>query len=269
MRNFMREKKIYCGKKYLEVDIIPRTIWQEKTVKGKRAKRTKESEPKQKNLNDKNSKRYITQLANGNFGKGDLHVTCTYKDKYLPETPEEAEKEVSNFFRRLNHRRKKKGLESLKYILVTEYIMSDENEDKPIRIHHHILMNKGLSRDEVEELWSKRKKKGEKEGDTIGFINADRLQPNENGLEGISRYITKSRNNKKGKKRWSSSRNLIRPESIKNDYKYSKRKIEKLIKENDFRFWEEQYKGYRVVEASPVYQDLLGWSVYLKMWKKE
>lgn len=269
MRNFMREKKIYCGKKYMEVDIIPRTIWQEKTVKGKRSKKVKESEPKQKNLNDKNSKRYINQLANGNFGKGDLHVTCTYKDKYLPETQEDAEKEISNFFRRLNNRRKKKGLEPLKYILVTEYIMSDENEDNPTRIHHHILMNKGLGRDEVEELWSKRKKKGEKEGESIGFINADRLQPNENGIEGMARYITKVKSKGKGKKKWSSSRNLIRPESRPNDYKYSKRKIERAIKENDSCFWKKEYKDYEVVEINTTYNELTGWSVYLKMWKKE
>lgn len=267
MRNFMREKKIYCGKKYLEVDIIPRTEIQEKVAKGKRAKRKRESQPKQQNLNDKNAKRYITQVCNANFGEGDLHVTCTYSKKNLPETVEAAEKEIANFIRRVNHRRKKQELELLKYILVTEYSYEDD-EDKPVRIHHHIIMNKGLSRDEIEDLWSKRKRKGEKKKESLGFINADRLQPNENGLEAISKYITKGRN-KKGKKKWSSSRNLIRPESRTNDFKYSKRKIEKLAKENDICFWENQYKDYRITEVEKVYEELTGWHIYLKMWKKD
>lgn len=268
MRNFIREKKIYCGKEYMEVDIIPRSELQDKTVKGRRAKRKRESAPKQKNLNDKNTKRYLTQLANGNFGEDDLHVTCTYSDKWLPGTIEEAEKEVTNFLRRISHKRKSEGIETLKYILVTEYSTDDENEDKPIRIHHHILMNKGISRDDIEGLWSKRKKKGQKKGERLGFINADRLQPNENGLEAISKYLTKGRS-KKGKKKWSSSRNLIRPESRTNDYKYSKRKVEIAAKENDERFWEVNYPSYRITEVKKVYEELTGWHIYLKMWKKE
>ena len=50
VRNFVREKKIYCGKKYLEVDIYPYTENQkEVSRRGKRAKKEKVSEPKQKN----------------------------------------------------------------------------------------------------------------------------------------------------------------------------------------------------------------------------
>lgn len=259
MKNFMREKRTYCGEKYCEVDIIPRTIFQEKIVKGKRAKRKRESAPKQKNLNDKNCKRYVTQLINGNFDNGDLHVTCTYKDDFLPETIDEAEREITNFLRRVSHKRKKEKLESLKYILVTEYSLNDL--DKVTRVHHHLIINKGLSRDEIETLWSKKKK-------SLGYVNADRLQTNENGLEAISKYLTKGKV-KKGKKKWSSSRNLKRPESIKNDYKYSKRKIEKLIKENDITFWEKQYPGYKVTRVQAEYNDFFGWSVYLKMWKKD
>ena len=80
---FMREKKVDCGQ-YREADIIPRTEKAEKVVKGKRGKRKKVSEPKQKDLNEKNAKRYLVQLGNGNFGTGDLHVSCTYDKDHLP-----------------------------------------------------------------------------------------------------------------------------------------------------------------------------------------
>lgn len=264
MRNFMREKKIYCGKKYLEIDIIPRTEIQEKTVKGKRRKRIKVTMPKQNNLNEKNSRRLFVQTINANFGAGDLHVSLTYSDKYLPSTLEEAHKIVVNYFRRISYKRKKTGLAPLKYALVTEYGMEEE---KIIRIHHHIIMNGGLTRDEVEEQWSY-KKRGERNGESLGWVNSRRLQPNENGLEAISMYVTKI-GNKKNKKSWSSSRNLVRPEWTKNDTKYSKRKIEKLAKENDICFWEQQYKNYRITKVEKIYEEQTGWHIYLKMWKKD
>ena len=108
VRSFMREKKIYCGKHYREVDIYPYTAAQlTASTRGKRSKKIKETEPKQKNLNDKNARRYFTQTANLNFGSDPeaLHVTATYSGKYLPDTVEQAEQEATNFLRRVQYRR--------------------------------------------------------------------------------------------------------------------------------------------------------------------
>lgn len=271
MRSFIREKKIYCGEQYLEVDIYSYSDSQkEVSRRGKRAKKEKVTEPKQRNLNDKNARRYLTQLANTNFNEEDLHVTATYKDKFLPETIEEAEKEVTNYLRRISYRRKKDGLPPLKYILVTEYSTEKDNE-KPIRIHHHIFMNGGLDRDVVEDLWCKRKQKGQKKGERIGFINADRLQPDENGVAALCAYLTK---NPKGKKRWSSSQNLEKPWSRTNDYKYSRREVEKIAKNPpDVSYWERKYQGYTLVNndyaLKAEYNDYTGWSIYLKLRRKD
>ena len=264
-KHFIREKRVYCGERYCEVDIIPRSAIQEKAVRGKRAKRKKESAPKQNNLNDKNSRRYMVQTINGNFDEGDYHVTATYKVKHMPQSIEEGEKTASNFLRRLSYAMKKKGI-ALKYVIVTEYAMEG---DKPKNIHHHMIINKGLTRDEIEALWSTRRKKGEKQGESLGYINCDKLQLDENGLEAIAMYITKNRGTKH-KKRLSSSRNLIRPESIKNDHKYrSKRKVEQAAKENDNSFWEIQYADYNIKSVEKIYYEDTGWHIYLKMWKKE
>ena len=62
---FIREKKIDCAE-YREVDIIPRTEAAEQASRGKRGKKRKVNAPKQKDLNDKNAKRYLVQLGNGN-----------------------------------------------------------------------------------------------------------------------------------------------------------------------------------------------------------
>ena len=265
VRNFIREKKIYCGDKYLEIDIIPRAE-SEKVKTGIRSKKVQESMPKQKNLNDKNAKRYFTQLINSNFDQDDLHTTVTYTKEYLPGSTEEAEKEVRNYIRRISNRRKKEGLPPLKYILVTEYNMDEE--DKPARIHHHIIMNSGLDRDTVEELWRKPKKKGQKQGDKIGYANTTRLQPNEFGLEAIARYLTKAK--AKGKKRWTCSQNLVKPWSRSNDHKYSRRMVEKIAKNeiNNPDFWKKQYPGYQLTECHPEYNDFTGWALYLKLRKE-
>ena len=146
-KSFMREKVIHCGKDYLSPEIFPYTGTQQQAVKGKRGKKKKVSEPKQKNLNDKRAKRYFIQLANANFGEGDLAVHLTYAPEFLPDSYEEAIKIVINFLRRVAYLRKKRGLPPLKYLLITQMGRNGK------RIHHHILMNGGLDRDEVESLW--------------------------------------------------------------------------------------------------------------------
>ena len=90
VRSFMREKKIYCGSNYREVDIFSYTNGQKTAAgRGKRSKKVKESEPKQRNLNDKNARRYFIQLGNLNFGDDPdaLHVTATYSAKYVTKAP--------------------------------------------------------------------------------------------------------------------------------------------------------------------------------------
>lgn len=272
---FIREKKIDCTD-YREVDIIPRTDNAEKAVRGKRGKKVKVTEPKQKDLNDKNARRYLVQLGNGNFGIGDLHVSCTYDNNHLPGTVEEAENIVGNYLRRIAYRRTKLGLEALKYILVTEYKYSKDGQTIK-RVHHHIIMNGGLDRDDVELMWTKDRinwNKIEKDPQNraaikqMGWVNADRLQMNENGIEGLCKYITKD---PQGKKRWSSSRNLERPvQHPPADSKYSKKQVENLAKSNDLgkSFFEKKYPQYNIVEIKPEYYEETGWHIYLKMWRK-
>ena len=205
-KNFIREKRIYCGEEYLEVDIVAVTNMPE-AGKGKSGK----SSQAQKNLNDKRSKRRFVQIANTNFGTNDFHISATYNNEHLPMSLEEAEKNVHNYLDRIKRRMKRETGEDLKYMLVTEYtpeeeegqltlqgIDSDDKSTKAVRIHHHIIINSGgLNRDDLELMWSKTRINWKKandpeyrtEVDYYGFVNCDRLQPNENGLEGIVNYI--------------------------------------------------------------------------------
>lgn len=267
-KNFIREKKIYCGKEWLEVDIVPVTNMPE-AGKGKK----KESSQKQKNLNDRRSKRRFVQIANTNFSEDDLHISATYNDKHLPMTLKEAEKNVHNYLDRVKRRMKKVTGQDLKYMLVTEYTPDEEDEEKAVRIHHHIIINGGLSRDDLELMWSTTrinwKKADDKEYrkniDYIGFVNCDRLQPNENGIEGLVNYINKR---KKGCKKWSTSMNLKKPKERKNDHKYSFKKLRELAQTpEDKEVWRKQYKGYEPTKIKFEYNDYTGWSCYLRLRK--
>ena len=272
MASYIREKKIYCGESYMEVDIYSYTDYRREVAKGKRSKKKKESLPAQRNLNDKNARRKLVQLGEANFGRNDISLTLTYSDDMLPGSIEEAEREVENYIRRVRRRRKKEGAEELKYILVTSYREEGlEGQEVPVRIHHHILMNKGLDRDTIEDLWRKRRRAGEEEGRSIGYANADRIQPDRNN--GIAALLTYLAKNVSGKRRWTCSQNLDRPESRTNDHKYSRRRVAKTAMEPfDIDYWEKQYPGWTI--ADPIYDyeqkynDYTGWSIYLKLRKK-
>ena len=207
MRTFVREKKIFCGDEYLEVDIFNYTKPEADNARsGKRSKKESESTPKQIDWNEVNSRRRFLQILHSNFNENDLHVTLTYSNKNLPQTIEDAEREERNFLRRVAYACKKRGL-PFKYmsIPICKY---KKDGITPARIHHHIILSGGLDRDEIEDLWRKRKRKGQKKGDKIGYANADRLQPEENGLAALAEYLAKQAG---GKKRWSSSQGLDKP----------------------------------------------------------
>ncbi len=275
-KKHIREKRIYCGKEWLEVDIVPVTNMPEVG----RVKERKSS-IKQQNLNDKNSKRRFVQIANTNFNEEDLHLSLTYDDKHLPMTLEAAERTVHNYLDRVKRRMKKVTGKNLKYMLVTEYTPEDEGESgngtdegiKAVRIHHHIIINGGLNREDLELMWSTTrinwKKAAEpryrREVDFIGYANCDRLQPNENGIESLVNYINKR---KKGCKKWSASQNLEKPKIKKNDHKYSFRKLREMAQTpEDKEIWRRQYEGYEPTKIEFEYNDYTGWSCYLRLRK--
>ena len=269
-KSFIREKVIHCGKNFLAPQIFPYTQTQQQAVKGKRKKKQKVSEPKQKNLNDRRARRYFIQLANSNFGEGDLAVHLTYSPECLPDTYEEAHANAINFLRRVAYLRKKQGLPPLKYLLVTQM---GRKKDGTHRIHHHILMNGGLDRDEVEALWWKVKESRKQKRPAVmyGWANADRLKPNKKGIANMAGYIVQD---SAGKKHWTQSQNLEKPWfKGTNDKKYTRRQLEKIAKlpinSQEYReFWEKKYKGWELVDSERLYAEESGWYFYLTMRRK-
>lgn len=253
-----REKQILCGGDYKEVDIIKCSVG--KRLNG-RGKKKALSSPAQKSLNDKKSRRYLTQLINTNFKDfRDSLCHLTYKDDKLPATIEEAEKRVRNFIRRINYELKKRGEAKCKYIVITTETSSKTGE--LARVHHHMIISCALSRDEIFSMWSE------------GRRNIDPLQGEDDKYNALVEYLRKNAGSRNGKKKWISSRGLQKPlEKVPNDMKYTARQVEKLAKAPvDIEFWEKKYPGWTLINTdnafSAEYNELTGWNIYLKLRRK-
>ena len=228
-----RARTIKAGKR-LEVEIYP-IFGREDAGRLRAAKRNVTPEKVQR-LNDERSRRKLVRLADANFTDQDIHLTLTYSTapKY-----EQAQRDVKNFLRTVKRKREQRGMSPLKYI----YTIEGDDDGTRERIHVHMLMSGGVDREELETIWGK------------GYANADRLQPNENGLEAIARYITKQQKNRR---KWCRSKNLTRPKQRTSDSKVSNARVKRLAL--DFPnaakgIMERLYPGYMHVNTTLRFND--------------
>lgn len=220
-------KEITAGDQF-EIEIYPQFRRMDEVPKeGQRI--VKDNSKAQKNLNDKNARKYVERLINQNFSDRDIWLTLTYDDEHLPPDGDidAAIKNMQNYIRRVNYQRKRRGLPNAKYVYVTEY-----NENAEIRWHHHIVMDGALDMDTVEGCWKQSSRN-----------EVRRLQKDENGLSGLSNYMVKEKKRIKSEKRWNSSQGLqdpnIRvvhskqPEKGKGSYKPIGKYVDGIIKNQD------------------------------------
>lgn len=84
-----KSENIKSGTVLLEAQVYP-------SFKDKKdmpvTKKKRETRPSQKNLNDKNARRYLIRLANINFGKGDIWATFGWNDDCFEELKAQMEK---------------------------------------------------------------------------------------------------------------------------------------------------------------------------------
>lgn len=243
-----RVKSIKSGD-ILEYECYP--LWNSR--KAKRVKKNNESTNSQKNLNDKNAIKNVIRLLNTNFTDEDTWATFTYDNDNLPESYDAAKKEMMNYLRRLKRQLKKRGQEELKYLFVTEYEDSGQNKK---RVHHHIVLNVS-DRDLIESLW----KGGAR-------THARRLQEDENGYEGLARYITKD---PRGKKRYTPSRNLKKPTVSISDFKMTRTKANRIAmyKDTAQNEFEKMNPNYKFLNCEVYISDFIsGAYLYAKMRKR-
>ena len=237
----------------LEAEIYP-MYGREKTGR-LRAEKKNMTPEKVTRLNMERSERHFILLVDGNFSEEDIHLTLTYKG----ETPDykRAKMDVRNFLDRVKRLRNRLGLEPIKYAGAIEGGADGTRE----RIHVHIFMTGGIDRETLETIWAK------------GYANADRLRPDENGLEAVARYIIKqSRTGKeKFKKRWFASRNLKQPKTRTSDTKVTNAKVRKIAGDmlNEARaIMEKVYPGYEFTKCAVHGSDVVD-GVYIRVVMRE
>ena len=255
----IRKVTRHCGKygvssSFIQVSYFPHN---NNRKIASRQRRHEVSTPKQKVLNNKRAKRFLEALIYTNFGIGDLRVDLTYS-KNMSIDEKTAKREIQNYIRRINYRRKKLGLDNVKYIVVTEI-------GKKGKVHHHFIMDAKMDRNIVEDLWGK------------GYANTRRLQPDENTeLTELIKYFTKDfkvENETANRRKWDSSLNLIKPwETINDDPRQMSKKRINLMKklpkdcEQMKEFIEKDNPGYELMSVERSVDDESGvWSFFCRM----
>ena len=203
-------KEIRSGDR-LEVEIYPEFARGQSAQIPTQAQREKQRKA-QRDLNERNSRKHCERLIEANFTAGDLWITLTYQDDQLPEDMTEALKNMQNFIRRVNRIRKRKGLPNAKYVYVTEGIEGG-------RFHHHLVMDGALDSETVEAAW----KKGRRN-------QIRKLDPDDDGLAGMAKYITKEKK-KKCQKRYTPTKGLKQPEERVNHYKFRCRDVHEMARD--------------------------------------
>ncbi len=220
-----------------------------------RRARSQQTSKAQQIANMERSRIRLIQLVEANFTDEDLSIGLDYAGK--EPTPERVDRDLKTFFEKVRRRRRKNGLPDLKYIAA---IGGDEMPSAGYsgkRPHVHVIMNGGIERDELEQMWGH------------GRANTHRLQPRDEGLGGISVYFTKQmqdRPPKKGVKRYRTSRNLKQPIRRARDAKMPNSRVKRIAYdfENQAKeVMEKLYPGYVLQQCSVRYSDIVS-GVYIR-----
>ncbi len=194
MRTFYKEQIHKCGN-FADVQIFP--VYRKAKTRSKKSKPSSET---QKKLNDRNAAMRLMRLLQKNFSKeGGIAIHLTYRDEDMPTSDEDSKRLVQNYTRRIKRLYKKRGIEY-------KSVWWSHHGKKNGRIHHHMVLPGGVDRTELEELWGK------------GYANSKALQFTNDGLAGLSYYMTKQQYDYR---HYNASRNLYQPEMSENEYRIS------------------------------------------------
>lgn len=142
------------------------------------------------------SEKHFVRLINTNFRSGDYYVTLTYNDGHLPESYEEAQKNIDNYIRRLRY-----SNPNAKIVAVTGHGKSTG------RLHHHLIIS-GVSESDIISKW------------TFGsIIKAEPLREHNeyNGIDhgedftALAVYMHKHTPEEYKGKRWKQTKNILQP----------------------------------------------------------
>ena len=246
-----REQRFECGE-FLEINIYP--VFECPKSGGRRTKRKPTTEVQEK-LNQHNREKEVNRVICANFTDEDLYLTLTYKTE--PADLVENERHFRSFLGKINRKRKKKGLDPVKYVKTVEV------GSRSGRIHMHLVISgKGLTSKDIADCWKR------------GYVRTNPLQFNAEGCMGLSRYFVKAKtngNDKQGTARhsWSCSRNCVRPKPKNNDHKYSKREVRNMVRDDTVeQILRKKHPDHVLTSCDEFYRDETG-LYYITAWLVE
>lgn len=218
-----------------EIDVYP--IWDNSRIAGAARRERAKHREAQKKVDRRNAVKKLRRLINANFGAGDILITNTYTPGLDPRDDAEAQKQITNYIRRIKRLRARKGLPEMKYVYVTEVT----HGERGTRYHHHMIMTGGITREETESLWK------------MGYSNSRTARPDRDWLSGFAHYITKNKETQEKalQRGWCCSKNLYRPEATHADHKISIRKAQRIARQMEDegrRILEKENPGYTLTE---------------------
>lgn len=244
---FRYRSRRYVSGPMLEEEAYPIFLSKKEAGRAKKAVKTSKA---QDGVNERNAHDMLNRYVSLNFvERVDMEIGLDYFVQ--PKTPEEAQRFLTAWIRHTRKIYAALGVE-LKYIYVTPWLTKTGRVVK--RLHHHIIINNaGLSIHQLMELWPH------------GRTHADPLQPDRNGLLGLSSYLC---NHLHGSKRYVPSKNLIKPEPqyLK---PIGKRKTSQLATNYELArsYFEEKYPEHEFVKMEIRTSEFVS-GAYLHVWMR-
>lgn len=232
-------------------------------------------------VNERNMKLNFKRVLHANFLEGrDLYVTLTFREGENPATRADAKRAADNFWRRVKRAWEKRGVSTWEIRhhkgerLPLKYLYVIEGGDGK-RIHIHLAMTGGLAWQEIKVLWG-----------MADEVNVKILQGSKNGMEALSRYLTKQGGLAKGEHHWYGSRNLSKPDYGERDNRISRETMEELADVIEdinagkgegviptgerYAPIEERYPGYYLAEAEAVYvEQFKEWILHIQLYRQD
>ena len=191
-------------------------------------------------LNRERRARLLSDLVNLNFTKQDhqlkLDYTAFRKQHGRNPEPDEVLREIRNFMRRLKRAYAKRGVE-LKYIYCSEIGARGHIS------HHHVIINAGLSFEEIRELWR------------AGGIWMRKLYFDRKGCYDLAGYFVKAKYTYRS---YTASKNLRRPQEagkdkciFKSDYTVRQKQVNAIMN-GELEDIRRMYPGWELAELPDV-----------------
>lgn len=218
---------------------------------GKRRGKFRPTSEDQRRHNEKYAAMRFQFVVHANFTRRDIRLDLTYGDRYCPADEEQFRRDLRNFVARLRKIYADEGRE-LKYVIVPAWSQKG-------RPHAHMIVSGGIPFAWIRECWG------------MGRAVWQPLQFDERGVMDLAFYYAAQRRGGRtapaheravGGRRWSGSRNLIRPVEKVDTTRYSRKALEEIADSgNPQEIFNRRYPGYWLSEFPSI-----RWNDVCKAW---